>query len=600
MILEQVERANLFLLPLDTERQWFRYHRLFADALHSLLKSDKTFSLNELHRRAAEWYEANHMFTDAIGHALLAEDWELAAVLMEEVSLPVATRAKAQTILDWIGCLPVPVLFSHPRLRIRKALSLMFLKRFDEFAQSLGAVESDLETHVGLSIQDVHSLLAEAAIVRSILFRFLGDIPACVASAGRALDLVTPSDILFKSSAQPNAALGFLVSGDMRSDAEKLLLDSNYLLEAPDFHYVTIRGLRLLGWFYALKGSLRKAAATFEEVSHSINNPREFASVFGSTGYYFGMADLLLEWNDLDAAEKQLEMGIKVTEELHAVDADNLSLGYQTLARLKLARGDLDGALETLRTFETFARKYGFFSPLIDSCIARQVRIGLLSDNTPLVNDWLVGSALSTKDAPCFPRETGQLLLARVMIARGQTSPALFLLDRLLQDATTKERHRSVIGMLILRALAFRASGEQEQAIHAINSALSLAEPENYLRIFVDEGQVMVDLLEQAAARGCTPAYVKRILNAFDSDRGMHSGSHGSQELEFTGLITPISKRESEILRLIASGASNQVIADELVISIATVKRHLSNIYAKLQVTSRTQAVAKGRDLGLL
>jgi LuxR family transcriptional regulator, maltose regulon positive regulatory protein len=602
IILEQLDRKNLFLISLDDERKWFRYHHLFADALHSLVISTKTIRISELHQRAAKWYEDHKMFTDAIEHSLSAADWELAASSIEKVSLPVATETKAQTLLEWMDYLPAPVLLAHPRLQISQALALMFLRRFEESRNCLDAVEKNLRSNSDGPAEETRSLLGETATVRSILARLLGDIPSCVTFANQSLDLIPESNILLRSSAQPNAALGFLVSGDMRTAAENILINSGQSIRALDYRYITLRGLRLIAWFYALKGSLRKAAATYQEVFQSITNPEEFANVFGSTGYYFGMADLFLEWNELDSAEEQVNQGLKITKKSHAVDADNLSLGYLTFARLMQARGDYEGAIKTLQEFEKVAHRDGYFSPLITRNIAQQAQMELMRGNLKAATEWVDKSGLTCNDEPYYPREVEYLTFARILVAQGKTAQSLSLLDSWLEDAKLKERNRSVIGILALRSLSLQASNNMDEALKMIELTLSLAEPEGYLRIFVDEGHAMADLLRRAATRGISPAYVSRILKSFPNAIKNSQAFNPSilPAPSSSELITPLSEREREILRLIASGASNQMIADDLVISIATVKRHISNIYNKFMVSSRTQAIAEARKLGLL
>jgi LuxR family transcriptional regulator, maltose regulon positive regulatory protein len=599
-ILEHLDRANLFLVSLDDERIWFRYHHLFADALQSLLRSNQVPHSTELHRRAAKWYETQNMISDAIDHALLASDWEQAVRMIEQVGMPIANQKKAQTVLGWSSLLPDFAFISHPRLQIIKALAWMFIKRFDDSRNCLESVEKIILTSSDRSTDEMRVLLGETASMHSVLSRLLGNIPECVTFANKALELIPESDLLLRSSVLPNAALAFLISGDMRLGTEAALLQSNQTANRLNFRYVKLRGFRLLGWYYALKGSLKTAANTYRNINRVVNGPDELADVFGSPGYYFGMGDILIEWNDLKSAEDHIGLGLKLIKETDALDADILSLGYQSAARLKQAMGDTEGAIQILREFEQIARQNHFFTPLVTRCVARQVLLGQFRGNTTAASEWILNNGLTIDDDPYYPGEAEYLIYARYLIHQGKISQGLSLLERWLEDAELKERMRSVIEILILRSRAFKASSHFEEAIKTIAKAINHAEPEGYIRIFVDEGAEIAELLAETASRGVSPDYIHHILAAFPQDQ-IHLPPHSLDPTpNSTRLVDPLSRREIEVLNLINSGASNQTIAHELVISVATVKRHISNIYSKLQVTSRTQVIAKAREFGIL
>ena len=598
-ILEELERANLFLVSLDDEREWYRYHHLFKDALYSRLKSTQPSRAMGLHQNAAGWFEAHGMFIDAIEHALASADWERAVRLIEQESLPVTNQNKAQTVLGWVGKLPDPSFLSHPRLLIVKALALMYIRRFDESQKCLETVEQNLTTSSESPTEKIRTILGEAAGMRSVLARLLGDIPTCVTYAHKALDQIPESSLLLRSSAHPNAALAFLISGDMRTPSEESLLISNRAVQELNYRYIKLRSFRLLGWYYALKGSLKKAAETYHQIIQVVNDPEELKNVFGSPGYYFGMGDLLLEWNDLEAAQKQIETGMKLIEGTDAVDADILFLGYQTAARLKYAYQDYKGAIEIQKEFGKLAEAYCYFPALISRCAAQQAWFELMDGNSTAANKWIEKSGLTIEDTPYYPKEAEYLVFARILIAQGKTSQAYYLLERWLEDAEMKERIRSVIAILNLQALALGAAKNIEEALKKIAKALSLAEMEGYIRIFVDEGDAMADLLILAASRAILPDYIRQIIEAFPQERKDLPRQTFDLDQPAAILVEPLSPREIEVLGLIGSGASNQTIANELVISVATVKRHISNIYGKLMVNSRTQAIAKAREIGL-
>jgi LuxR family maltose regulon positive regulatory protein len=327
-------------------------------------------------------------------------------------------------------------------------------------------------------------------------------------------------------------------------------------------------------------------------------------SLLGSPAYYFGLGDLLREWNELDAAERHLMDGLDLVKGTLPVFADEVTLGYIALARLQQARGEYTQALATLDAFIDLASLRRFVPQLLARGMAVQAQVELAQANLAAALRWADGSGLSpTDDDLSYPREQEYLALARVRIAQSRdedpSNPflqeTLGLLDRLLQDAETKARLSSVLEILVLRALALTARGDQKHALTTLEQALTRAEPEGYIRLFVDEGGPMRSLLRQAQARGITPHYVAQLLAAFDEQHV--SGPAGPA---CSTLVEPLTEREREVLHLLSTGASNREIARRLVVSLGTVKKHVSNLCGKLGVQSRTQAIARARALRLV
>jgi LuxR family maltose regulon positive regulatory protein len=374
-----------------------------------------------------------------------------------------------------------------------------------------------------------------------------------------------------------------------------------------------------------LQGRPKQAAATYQEAAQVAPEQLGVQGVLNSSIYYFGLGDLLRERNDLEAAERHLKQGLDMLNGAIAIEAEVATLGYMALARLKQAQGDRDGALATIRALAELAQQRNFFPALIERGTALQARLQLMQGDLEAASRWVERRGLTADDPQCisYLHELEYLTLVRVLIALGKhqgrglraedtfhassltlhpIEDALPVLDRLLPVAEANGRTSSVIEILNLRALALQAQGKLTEALAALQRALLLAEPEGYLRIFVDEGKPMAELLSRlnASFDGGTLAgqvlkeYVQKLLGRF----GMRVGIQVTNPTVL--LAEPLSDRELEVLRLVAAGLTNQEIADQLLIALGTAKRHTINIYGKLGVSNRIQAVAKARELNLL
>ncbi len=321
------------------------------------------------------------------------------------------------------------------------------------------------------------------------------------------------------------------------------------------------------------------------------------------------MGDLLREWNDLDAAEQHLAQAIEQLKGRLVVDAEDVALGYLALARLQHARGEYTAAHLTLETYMDLARQRGFVAHLVSRAAAVQAQFALAHGDLSVAVAWADTSGLNAEDELSFAREAEYLILARVWIARAGNESngtwlqqTLHLLDRLLQDATAKARRGSVLEILLVRALALWAQEARSDALATLARALALAAPEGYIRRFVDEGTAMMTMLRAAAEHGIAPDYLTRLLAAFPATLNVQPGVSKKdlpvQRSVFS--VEPLSQRELEVIRLIADGKSNGEIAQTLMIALSTVKTHTNSIFSKWQVTSRTQAIARARELQLL
>ncbi|MGZ3626096.1 MAG: LuxR C-terminal-related transcriptional regulator [Ktedonobacteraceae bacterium] len=609
--LEQLERANLFLIPLDDEQIWYRYHQLFTDVLRSRLKQTQHELVPELHRRASTWYEQHGLFTEAVQHALAAADFEVAARLIEQTGLAVGIGQQVHTVLGWIKRLPEDRVRTRPTLCIYHAVALMFTNQFEASEARLQDAERCLESENPSDKTLV--LVGQIATVRANLARFAGNLARCVELSYQGLELLPETEKIFLASAKVNVGHAYLVSGDVTSVTERLVTDMIAPVRASGNVFATLRGLTLLARLHVLQGRLHKSAATNREAVQVAPGQEDLQVVVGSSAYFFDLGDVLREWNKLDAAEYHLSQGMDQLRGPLSVDAEVVTLGYTAQARLEWARGDYRKAFITLDKFEMFARQRNFVPHLVARGGAVRAQIELAQGNLAAAIHWADTSGLSTSDDNLsYPREWEYLTLVRVRIAQGRNDPAsnflqdvLNLLNRLLQDAKAKARMGSALEIDILRVLALDAQGDHQRAQIALERAVMLAEPEGYMRIFLDEGEPMLTLLSKLHTTGhCASNYIQTLLAA-GNFRGREQTAllfklkepHSSPYLS---LLNPLSERELEVLHLIANGDSNYEIAEQLVVAVSTVKRHVSNIFSKLAVTSRTQAVARAREFGML
>ncbi len=599
-MLEALDRANLFVVALDEERGWYRYHHLFAEVLKSRLQQAESTLVAELHRRASAWYEQHEMFAEAIQHALAASDLERAARLIEDHGISFALRGQTHTMLGWLNALPEAVIRRHARLGLYSAVMLLFTNQVEAAETRLHDLEQGLQITVPNDQERV--IRGQIAILRANLLRSCGDLALALALARRALELLPETD-RFRLPALVGAAHSYLVSGDVTLTAEHVAVATVASVRASGDLFALLQSITCLARLQGLQGHLRRAASTYGEAVRVLPGQGGLQSLLGSPAYYFGLGDLLREWNELDAAERHLVEGMDLVKGTLTVFADEVTLGYIALARLQQARGEYSRALATLDAFMDLARQRHFVPQMLARGMAVRAQVELAQANLTAALRWAAGSGLSLADEDLsYPREQEYLALARVRIAEARDDPAspflqdtLALLDRLLHDAETKTRLSSVLEILVLRALALSAREDQKYALTTLEHALTRAEAEGYIRLFVDEGGPMRSLLRQAQARGIASDYVAQLLAAFDEQHVA-----GPAISARSTLVEPLTEREREVLHLLSTGASNREIARRLVLSVGTVKKHVYNICGKLGTQSRTQALARARGLNLV
>src|SRR6266849_1892625 len=613
-LLEHVERTNLFLVSLEDERQWYRYHHLFAEVLCNRLQQQQPTVVPELHRRASHWCEQHELFDEAVTHALAVPDVEHAASLIEQYAQFTNFPSQFQVLLGWLNRLPDALVRTQPSLCLMHAITLMLTHQPVKASARVQDAERCLQEE--MPADQRRTLLSLIAAFRANLARLFGDYERGVPLAHQALELMPETEVMsltrmFRPSTLVTAASAYLVDGAVTPATERLVEAAVASVRALWTLPTTVRSIAILARLQLFRWSLRQAAVTIEQATQLVPKHGGLQTLLNGADYYFLLGDLLREWNQLNSAEQHLVQGMDLVRETMTADAEMIMRGYMALARLQQACGQGNRALETLDAFALVSRQRSFASTLVAHGAAVRAQVELAQGNLAAAIHWAETKGLSEASDLRYPREQEYLTLARVYIAQGRehptghgnsgTSPflseAFGLLERLCQDAEAKRRMRSVLEILLLRALALQAQGNHTEALNTLSRALLLAEPEGYVRLFLDEGAPMVALLRRAIAHKMASRHVATLLEAWGEPVTTDSLLPSSFA---SPLIEPLTAREREVLQLLVIGASNSQIARRLVLSVGTVKKHVYNICGKLGVQSRMQAVARARALNLL
>lgn len=614
--LEALERGNIFVVPLDDKRHWYRYHHLFAEVLSAHLMAEQPDQVSTLHRRASEWYERHGATADAIRHALAAEDFERAADLVE-LAVPAMRRSRQETtLLGWLKALPDELVHSRPVLSVAYAGALQQGGELEGVEDRLRDAERWLATTADTNERAeapsaemivMHEgayrrLPGSIAVQRAGLALALGDVPETVRYARRALELAAEDDHFRRGAAAALLGLASWTSGDLES-AHRSYADGMANMRMAGNILVAIGGTFVLADIRMAQGRLHEAIGTYER-SLQLAEEQGEPVLRGTADLYLGLSELQCEHGDLEAARQQLLTSKELGE--HAALPELQYRSCVAMARIREAEGDLDGALDLLHEAEW---QY-ISSPVSDvrPAAALKARVRLAQGRLDEALDWARERGLSAHDDLSYLQEFEHITLARVLIAQYKSErversihEAMGLLERLLQAAEDGKRMGSVIEILVLQALAYEAQGDSPTALAPLERALTLAEPEGYVRVFVNEGRPMAQLLSEAAAHGIMPGYTGRLLAALEAEaQKSEDESYPPPARLAQPLAEPLSRRELEVLRLVARGLSNREISERLFLALDTVKGHNRRIFGKLSVQRRTEAIVKARSLGIL
>jgi LuxR family transcriptional regulator, maltose regulon positive regulatory protein len=615
-LLEQIERGNLFLTPLDEVRGWWRYHQLFADLLRARLQQERPERLTDLHRAAAAWHERHGRPDDAVGHALAAGDAVWAARLIERNYEALLGRSEDATLRRWLEALPPEAAGSRPRLWLAQAFWALLGGRveaverlLDEAERAFAAAAAEpFESSVGRDASLIGNVPAGIARLRAAVAHLRGDADQTVAFAGQALAQLGDGEWMLESVTRWYLAVAEWLRG-RPAEAERAFTSSASSIaawRATGQVTLAVWGYHYLGQVQRAQGRLGAAVRTYREaLAVAVEPARPVLPAAGIA--HVGLAEVGYERDELASALDHATAGVELSRQLGWTLP--LVTGLTVLARIRWAQGDQAGALEAVGEAERVGLSPAIVG-LLDPLPAVRARLALAGGDVDAAADWVRARGLEAEDGPSYPREREYLVLARVLLARKEPERALGLLDRLSELAAAQARTASVIESRALQALAHAACDDPRRGLAVLDEALALAAPEAYLRVFVDEGPAMAALVRQlvtgqGAARAKAADAVGRdhlasLAAAFERAGAPVFPPARRGAVAVPGVVEPLSQRELEVLRLLADGLPNRAIAGELVVTLDTVKRHVSHLFAKLGVANRTQAVTRAQELGLL
>ena len=588
--LEDLERANLFLVPLDERRQWYRYHHLFAEVLRVRVQREVgAEGMAALYTRASHWYEQNGMPVEAVEAALAATDFARAAALIAPLVIPLLQSQQANTIQQWLERFPPAILETQAFLCFVYAGSLFFstIPQKQTYEAPLAVAERLFEA------EGNRAGLGQTATLRAIVAMVRGDGAQAIAFGQQALHHLPSEALAERSTSLTALAEGYQFCGEVAA-ARRMVAEARSLHEQMQFVGGLVGDERVLGDLLIMEGKLQEAGEIFARVCDSAGKWQHF-----TIQALMGLGTIARERNELEKAEALLEQAIDIARKTR--DPVLLARAALLRARVIQARGEDERTRATFAEALELAQQCRYVG-LVEQAQAYQARSWLSAGHLAAVLQWQAACALTRATAPAYEREASALTLVRVLLAQEETEEALLLLDRWRQHACTQGRTGSEIEMLVLAALAHQRQGKIEQAVQRLQPALLLASPERYVRVFVDEGTPMVALLSLVLFRWKSKpeaSFLHALLSMLQAEHPVQ-GSLSPSAPHWEPPREPFTDRERKVLRLLATGLSNAEIAAELVVSINTIRTQARSIYQKLNAKNRHEAVALARHWRLL
>jgi len=578
--LEYLERANLFIVPLDNDRRWYRYHHLFAELLRQRLPQNTSSGseycdVTEYHIRACKWYEDNGLEIEAFRHAVAANDIEHAERLIDGKGLHLPFLGVTD-MLDWLESLPPSVLDVRPSLWVRSALSSLFAGITTGVEEKLQAAEDSLRKDETDSA--TRNLIGQIASARAILALTQYQTSIILAQSRRALEYLQTDNLSSRATATWTLGFAYLLQGD-RTTARQSYMESIKLGQECGNIFTTILATNDLGYVQEIDGQLPQAVKTYQRALHLFGEHPQ-PHVWQT---YLGLARISYEWNNLDAAEEYGQQSLQYARQYEST-IDRSTTSEVFLARLKLAMGDVVGAATLLTQTEESVRHQNFSHRVAEVAAVRV--LVLLQQN-------VLETALQLAQTHSLP-----FSMARVHLARRDPCAALAVLEPLRQQMDLIGWVNEQLNVMVLQVVALQANGEMEKALQVLSEALALSEPGGYVRIFVDEGEMMRLVIEKLSINRDHPlsSYMDKLLASFPQPFAKPKSVTIHQR---SGMIEPLSEREMEVLKLLRSEMSGPEIARQLIVSLNTFRTHTKNIFNKLGVNDRRAAIRRAEELGL-
>jgi LuxR family maltose regulon positive regulatory protein len=624
--LEYLERANLFLVPLDDERQWYRYHHLFADLLRARLDQIYPGIAPRLHGRAAAWFEQDGSILEAIHHASMASDDEQVERLIEQNYMEMVNRGEMSWTRLWTGELSKELVYRRPWLCIYGAMSHAWFGELDQADQLLDVAEKRIRSE-NLTPDD-YAMQGNLTYVRSRVTAMRGDTRHAIELCLAAREYLPADNLAMQLDTSMTLGYEYFLNGDY-AHAGPILQETMRSGTTAGSIINTVAAHCIMARLYAVQGRLHKSYDLYHKAAQLI--PEASGQHLGAKALLeAGIAEVQCELNDLEAALAHVEQGLAWMPWWGK--ADDFVLAYLTLWRIQMARANQAEAKDALEKAIQIVQTSGLFSEARQAVEIAQVKVWLDQGEIQVANRW--AASLAGHSGPDgrlgFENELAQITRARVYSAQNKPEEAIALLSHLEATARSAGRLGRVIEILLLKAIALRQAGDSTGSLLALTECLKLAEPEGYVRVFLDEGQPMQAVLAQwlgheqgqglaHAGASALRDYAIHLLAHFDAESQLimaaqakaflankpatssgralvASETDSNQAL----LIEPLSQRELEVLQLIALGRTNQEIAGQLIVAPGTIKAHTASIYRKLDVANRTEAVARARQLGIL
>ena len=595
-ILEGLIENNLFIVALDNQNTWFRYHALFSEILKKQLFTQQADLIPQLHAKASHWFEKNHFINEAIIHALSCRDYESAIHKILDIAEKRLMKGDSVNLLQWLESIPKNILFAHPDASILLGISLFLNGRLTD---SIYSLIEEIKTNV-----DTNQIQGELSLLQGLLAILMNDAMKAIRYSKEALVQIHPRHSFYRCLVADASGMGYTLMGDIPA-AILAFEECVVISKRTENTMMTLLVMTNLAGLHYMQGELRKAIAMCYQVLElakgtiGINNP-----LLGKT--FFNLGEMLREQGDLKQAIHYLE---KAAELMETYSEFGLPLAYLTIARLKINLKEWDLAQHYIDRARTHAQTGP--SPQITERIVdvMQARFLLERGNFPQVFQWLQMRSLLEKSITERMREiekyggineffiTENQILIRYTIAQNNPENAIEMISPILEYSEKKGNKRRLIELLLLKAIALSQQNKLNPALESLQTAFSLAEPEGFQRVFLDEGKRIIALLNLAISHHVCPDFAGKLLRIILIEQ---SSNNSIPQTTSGNVIEPLSDREVEVLGLIAQGFSNTEIAKKLFISLSTVKGHTTNIFGKLGVKNRTQAVSFGRSIGII